>query len=128
MAAPTSNSGRTILFADDDKQLQAFVAAMLQRYGYTVVVAHDGRDALKKAREFEGTIHLLLSDIQMPEMNGIELAIQLSQERPDTKILLISGLAPIGMLVLNTRWSFLPKPFMPEMLRDRVRECLGEQL
>jgi DNA-binding response OmpR family regulator len=69
---------------------------------------------------------LLLSDVEMPGMTGIELAIQLNQERPDTKILLISGLAT-GMLVLNNGWSFLPKPFMPEMLRDRIRDFLSEQ-
>jgi DNA-binding response OmpR family regulator len=59
-------------------------------------------------------------------MTGIELAIQLSSERPDTKILLISGLDS-GMLVLNNGWQFLPKPFMADMLRDRVRDFLSER-
>lgn len=62
----------------------------------------------------------------MPEMTGIELAIQLNQERPDTKILLISGLST-GMLVLNNGWQFLPKPFMSDMLKDRIRDFLSEQ-
>ena len=62
----------------------------------------------------------------MPEMTGIELAIQLNKERPDTKILLISGLDS-GMLVLNNGWQFLPKPFMFDMLRDRIRDFLSEQ-
>jgi two-component system cell cycle sensor histidine kinase/response regulator CckA len=123
---PSGNSEQTILFADDDGQLQKFVAALLQRCGYEVIVASDGRDALQKAREFHGIIHLLLSDVEMPGMSGIELAIQLNQERPETKILLISGLAS-GMLLLNKGWSFLPKPFMSDMLRDRVRHFLAEQ-
>jgi two-component system cell cycle sensor histidine kinase/response regulator CckA len=123
---PASNSDKTILFADDDSQLQVLVAALLHRCGYKVIPAHDGQEALQKAREFSGVIHLLLSDVEMPGMTGIELAIQLNQERPDTKILLISGLAT-GMLVLNNGWSFLPKPFMPEMLRDRIRDFLSEQ-
>jgi DNA-binding response OmpR family regulator len=118
-------SGKTILFADDDGQLQKFVAALLRKCGYHVIVASDGKDALQKAREFDGTIHLLLSDIEMPGMTGIELATQLNQERPDTRILLISGLAT-GMLVLNSGWSFLPKPFVSDLLRDRIRAFLSE--
>jgi len=62
----------------------------------------------------------------MPGMTGIELAIQLNQERPDTKVLLVSGLAT-GMLVLNNGWQFLPKPFMSDMLKDRIRDFLSEQ-
>jgi DNA-binding response OmpR family regulator len=89
-------------------------------------VAAGGKDALPKTQQFTGTIHLLLSDIEMPEMTGIELAIQINQHRPETKILLISGL-DAGMLVLNNGWQFLPKPFMAEMLRDRVRDFLSEQ-
>jgi DNA-binding response OmpR family regulator len=121
-----SSSVKTILFADDDGQLQKMVAALLHGYGYKVVVARDGNEALKKAHEFDGIIDLLLSDVDMPGMTGIELAIQLNHERPVTKILLISGLAT-GMLVLNNSWSFLPKPFMPEMLKDRIRDFLSEQ-
>ena len=123
---PASNSNNTILFADDDGQLQTMVAALLHRCGCHVIVARDGTDALTKAREFNGAIHLLLSDVDMPGMSGIELAIQLNKERPETKILLISGLAT-GMLVLNNGWSFLPKPFMPEMLRDKIRDFLSER-
>jgi len=121
-----SNSDKTILFADDDGQLQEFVAALLHECGYKVILARDGNEAIKEARAFDGVIHLLLSDVEMPGMTGIELAIQINQERPETKILLISGLAT-GMLVLNNGWSFLPKPFMPEMLRDRIRDFLSEQ-
>jgi two-component system cell cycle sensor histidine kinase/response regulator CckA len=121
-----SSSKQTILFAEDHGQLQKSVAELLIRYGYNIIVASDGQEALRKAREFAGVIHLLLSDVDMPGMTGIELAIQLNQERPDTKILLISGLAT-GMLVLNNGWQFLPKPFMADMLRDRIRDFLSEQ-
>lgn len=120
------NSANTILFAEDDGQLQKLIAVLLHQRGYKVIVAKDGMDALQKAREYDGPIHLLLSDVDMPGMTGIELAIQLNQQRPETKILLISGL-PTGMLVLNNGWQFLPKPFIPEMLRDRIRDFLSEQ-
>jgi CheY-like chemotaxis protein len=121
-----SNSAKTILFADDDSSVQRFVAALLQKSGYQLIVAGNGVEALQKAREFAGVIHLLLSDLEMPGMTGIELAIQLNRERPDTKTLLISGLAT-GMLVLNNGWQFLPRAFMAEMLRDRIRDFLSEQ-
>jgi two-component system cell cycle sensor histidine kinase/response regulator CckA len=124
LAASTPRS--TILFADDDGALQKLVAALLEGCGYRVIVARNGADALQKAREFEGMIHLLLSDVDMPGMTGIELAIQLNQERPDTRILLISGL-PAGLLVLNNGWQFLPKPFMSDMLKDRIRDVLSER-
>src|ERR1019366_8963582 len=54
--------------------------------GYKVIPACDGKDALQKARAFDGIIHMLLSDVEMPGMTGIELAIQLNRERPETKI------------------------------------------
>jgi DNA-binding response OmpR family regulator len=126
MVAGGPNSDITILLADDDGELRKLVLRLLTRCGYNLIVADDGRDALQKAREFDGVIHLLLSDVEMPGMTGIELAIQLNQERPDTKILLISGLAT-GMLVLNNGWQFLPRPFMADLLRDRVRDFLSEQ-
>ena len=62
----------------------------------------------------------------MPEMTGIELAVQTSKDRPDTRVLLISSLNS-GMLVLNNGWQFLQKPFMADILRDRVRDFLNEQ-
>ena len=62
----------------------------------------------------------------MPGMTGIEVATQLSHERPHAKILLISGLHT-GIPVLSNGWSFLPKPFMPEMLINRIRDVLSER-
>lgn len=126
MASPQNANAETILFADDDGQLQKFVATLLSKSGYNLILANDGNVALQKAREFEGVIHLLLSDVEMPGMTGIELAIQLGHERPTTKILLISGLDS-GILVLNNGWQFLPKPFMADMLKDRIRDFLSEQ-
>jgi DNA-binding response OmpR family regulator len=125
MVPDNPNKDTTILFADDDGQVQKFVAALLHKNGYNVITANDGTSAIQKAREFHGIIHLLLSDVEMPGMTGIELAIQIGRDRPETKILLISGLDS-GMLVLNNGWQFLPKPFMGDMLRDRVRDFLSE--
>jgi DNA-binding response OmpR family regulator len=126
MVPQNPNADITILFADDDGQLQKFVSELLIKCGYNLIAANDGRVALQKAREFDGVIHLLLSDVDMPGMTGVELATQLGRERPATKVLLISGVNS-GLLVLNNGWQFLPKPFMADMLRDKVRDFLSEQ-
>jgi DNA-binding NtrC family response regulator len=126
MVSENPNANKTILFAHEDGEVQKFVVALLTENGYNLILASDGKGALEKARAHDGMIHLLLSDVEMHGMTGIELAIQLGQERPDTKILLVSDLDS-GLLLLNNGWQFLPKPFMTEMLRDRVRDFLSEQ-
>jgi len=123
--APTQN-GKTVLLAEDEQPVRTFVLAMLQDNGYNVIVAVDGQDALEKSRHFQGTIHLLLSDVQMPNMTGIELATQLQIDRPDIRVLLMSGMAA-GMLLLNEGWQFLPKPFMFNLLRERLQHLLQVQ-
>lgn len=123
--APTGN-GKTILLAEDEHPVRSFVLAMLQKCGYNVLVAVDGQDALNQSRRFEGAIHLLLSDVQMPNMTGIELATQLQIDRPSIRVLLMSGMVS-GMLLLNEGWQFLPKPFMANLLKDRVHHLLAER-
>src|SRR5689334_9039961 len=116
--APTGN-GKTILLAEDEQPIRSFVLEMLQKNGYNVIVAVDGQDAHHKSRQFRSTIHLLLSDVEMPNVTGIELATQLQIDRPDIRVLIMSGLAA-GMLLLNDGWQFLPKPFMANLLRERI--------
>ena len=67
------------------------------------------------SQNYQPAIHLLLSDFDMPGMNGIALATQISVERPQIKVLLMSGFTE-GMLVLNEGWHFLPKPFIASQL------------
>jgi len=122
--SPTK-SRKTILLAEDEHLVRTFVLDMLKDCGYDVIVAVDGLDALAKSRQHTGSIDLLLSDIQMPNMTGIELAIQIQAERPAIQVLLMSGLAS-GMLVLNEGWQFLPKPFMSNMLKTKVKHFLGD--
>jgi two-component system cell cycle sensor histidine kinase/response regulator CckA len=123
--APTPN-GKTILLAEDEQPVRTFVLAMLQKAGYNVIIAVDGQDGLAKSKQFNGTIHLLLSDVQMPNMTGIELATQIQIERPQTRVLLMSGMVS-GMLLLNEGWQFLPKPFMSNLLKERIEHLLLEQ-
>jgi DNA-binding response OmpR family regulator len=117
---------KTILFAEDEEAIRGFVLPLLRQNGYEVILAEDGMDALRKARQHTGQIHLLLSNVQMPGMTGIELATQLQIESPNTAVLLISGTAS-GMIVLDTGWDFLPKPFLPRMLVEKIESILDRR-
>jgi YesN/AraC family two-component response regulator len=91
--------------------------------------ASDGRDALAKAGEYEGKIHLLITDVIMPHMNGQELATTLSSVRPDMKVLYVSGYSDndIGDHgILNPEIELLQKPFTPQTLARKIREVIHE--
>jgi two-component system cell cycle sensor histidine kinase/response regulator CckA len=109
---------RTILVVDDDPTILKYVSGLLAA-DYHVLTASSGVAALQQSTEYKGEIHLLLSDFQMPVMTGIELATQMSLERPQIKVLMMSGFTG-GMLVLNEGWHFLAKPFVPSQLRALI--------
>ena len=118
-----TQNGKSILLAEDERPLRTLLLRILRAAGYNVIVAADGRDGLKKSRQFNGTIHLLLSDVEMPNMTGIELATQIQIDRPGIPVLLMSGMES-GMVLLNESWQFLPKPFTSDLLNERVRHLL----
>jgi DNA-binding NtrC family response regulator len=109
---------KTILVVDDDPTILQSVTGILER-DYNVLGASAGKEALQRSQDFKSEISLLLSDFQMTEMSGIELATQITAQRPGIKVLLMSGY-PAGMLVLNEGWHFLAKPFIPSQLRALV--------
>ena len=115
---------QTILVVDDDEAILSFLSRLLSSK-YTVLVAPSGEDALRQSREHKGTLHLLLSNVQMPGISGVELATQLNLERPEMQVMLMSGYAS-GMLVLNTGWHFLHKPFIPSQLLDLISSILNQ--
>jgi len=123
MPPPDGNTPETILLVEDERNVRSFVLSLLNKAGYTVITAVDGLDAMEKASKFGGSIELLLSDVEMPRLTGVELATQFFQQRPDTRILLMSGL-PSGLLILNEGWQFLPKPFAATMLLAKIRHIL----
>jgi DNA-binding response OmpR family regulator len=106
---------RTILVVDDDPGILEFVSGLLVRGNYHVLTASSGAAALQQSRNYKGEIDLLLSDFQMPVMSGIELATKMCVDRPQLKVLMMSGFTG-GMLVLNEGWHFLAKPFVPSQL------------
>lgn len=104
---------------DDNPAVLKFVSGLLADGNYNVLTASNGAEALKQARDYKHDIHLLLTDFEMPSMTGVELATAMCTERPQLKVLLMSGFIG-GMLVLNEGWHFLAKPFIPSQLRALV--------
>ena len=102
---------------DDEAQIRNLTAVILRRDGYEVLLARDGEEALAISRGRSGSIHLLLTDIEMPGMSGIDLAKQFTSERTGAGILLNSG---NGAHAAQGGFPFLLKPFSPESLRIAV--------
>jgi CheY-like chemotaxis protein len=123
MMSPNEN-GITILLAEDERSVRTVVLAMLQQQcGYHVITGVDGQNALEQSRRFEGNIDLLLSDVQMPHMTGIELAELIRVERPTIRVLLMSGMAE-EPLMLPEGGQFLPKPFNYDILKEKIQYLL----
>ena len=115
---------KTILVVDDEESIRKFVSSLLKKNGYNVLVAESGEDALQQSRAYQGKIDLLMSNIQMPGMTGMELGTKMILERPDLRVMLMSGFTS-GMLVLNDGWHFLHKPFIPSQLKDLIMNLLS---
>ena len=111
----TESNQKTVLLVDDDPLIIKLVSSILISGDFKLLVATSGGTALQLSKDFKGEIHLLLSDFQMPEMSGVDLATKMTHARPRLKVLLMSGF-PGGMLVLNEGWHFLAKPFIPSQL------------
>ena len=100
---------------------------ILERSGYTVLEAPTGKDALTIASKRQAPIHLLLTDVVMPEMSGSELAEQFAEFRPGSKVLYMSGYTDDAIVrhgILRPGIAYLQKPFSPDALARKVREVL----
>ncbi len=127
MHAPAAIGSETILLVEDQSSLRELAQIMLEKDGYHVVAAESPAKALEIAEEYEDEIHLLVTDVVLPGMNGRVLAERLSKRRPETKILFVSGytediIAHHGELDPGT--NFLEKPFTHETLSAKVRAVL----
>jgi PAS domain S-box-containing protein len=114
----------TVLLAEDDDGVRALAELVLSRYGYTVLSARDGIQALRIAAEHPEPIDLLLTDVIMPRMKGPELADMLVGTRPGMRVLYMSGYADETMLPNVASLTVVPKPFSEEKLVRLVREAL----
>jgi PAS domain S-box-containing protein len=126
---PIAESGpgdETILFVEDDAVLRPLVAAALQSFGYTVLEAASGGDALALSQR-NGRIDLLLTDVVMPDTNGRELAERLVADNPHLKVLFTSGYPADTVVrddIAQMRAAFIEKPYLPEELARKIREVL----
>ncbi len=120
----------TILLVHDENAVRTVARRFLEMRGYSVIEASSGPDAIRVSREHDGPIHLMVTDVVMPRMSGRELAFQLAPERPDMKVLYVSGYTEDAIIhhgVLEKGFAFLPKPFTQEALASRVRHLLDEE-
>jgi PAS domain S-box-containing protein len=121
------DGSETILLVEDEQGVRSMVRGVLKSRGYTVLEASRGDEALQICKRHEGTIHLLLTDVVMPEMGGRELAKRVVNLRRDAKVLLMSGYtddAVIRQGELKPGVGLLQKPFTPDALASKVREVL----
>jgi CheY-like chemotaxis protein len=124
-SAPTGGR-ETVLLVEDEPAVAGMAATALQRSGYDVIQASNGAEALALARRRAGRIDVLLADVVMPQMGGLELAARLAVILPDVRVLLTSGYPhdAMGGNELRPGVAFLQKPFTPAVLAQAVRDVL----
>ena len=123
--AKAAGGTETILVAEDEDLVRGLLKATLTSAGYTVLEARDGEDALQVYLEHGGLVDLLVTDVVMPKMNGLELAQQLSTKHRGLKVLCMSGYTADATAANGpVLWPFLAKPFVPATLLERVRQVL----
>ena len=126
-AAPSRGGNETILLVEDQDGIRDLVREYLEKNGYTVLHAANGIEALKIANAHEGAIQLLLSDVIMPNLGGVELAQRLSRPRPDMKVLFMSGYpdhATSNGETFDDSVEVLQKPFLLDTLARKLRSLL----
>ncbi|HET6149711.1 MAG TPA: ATP-binding protein [Polyangia bacterium] len=131
-SAGAARGGRgTILLAEDDVDVRVVIERVLREAGHQVIAASGGIEALARSRAHEGTIHLLVSDVVMPDLGGAELAKRLIAERPGLRVLFVSGYIPEGNLLPETPnqiVEYLAKPVTSERLQRKVATLLDPLL
>ncbi len=130
LAAPSLNlwGNETVLVVEDQQDVLRLVVSVLEGYGFKVLHASVGDEALAIAERHTGTIHLLLTDVVMPRMTGKELAGRVTALRPDIRVLFMSGYTDEVLArqdLLNAGAGYIQKPFSPEALALKVRNVLA---
>jgi CheY-like chemotaxis protein len=120
-AAPPRRGSETVLVVEDEGEVRALVHSLLAEHGYLVLSAGRPSDAIRIAEHHAGPIHLLVTDMVMPEMNGPALAWRLANVRPGMAVLYMSGYTD---QTPDEGTSFLQKPFTPDSVARAVREVL----
>jgi CheY-like chemotaxis protein len=126
---PGSRGRETVLIAEDEEGVRLLATETLQRRGYRVLAAESGEAALKLAGSYDGTIHVLLTDVIMPGIKGPELAERMRALRPGIRVLMMSGYSADIVRPSDLRdAALLSKPFSPAALTQAVRTALDTRL
>ena len=128
VARPQAVGGtETVLLVEDEEGIRKIVCRVLRLHGYTVLEAQDPKEGLALSAAHPGLIHLLITDVVLPQMSGAALADRIVQERPGTRVLYMSGYTDNAIVhhgLLDRDKAFLQKPFTPDLLTRKVREVL----
>ncbi len=125
--ARAARGTETVLVVEDEAPVRSVARQVLERHGYTVLEAPSAEAALDIVARYSGTIHLLLTDVVMPGLNGRELANRLAGLRPDAKVIFMSGYTDDAVTrhgVLEPGSAYVQKPFTPDAIARKVREVL----
>jgi len=125
------NGSETVLIVEDDGLLRNLTQNTLQRYGYKVLDAENGEDAIRVCKEYDGRIDLMITDVVMPKIGGREAAKRLLPLYPQMKVIYMSGYTDDAIVhhgVLEPGLNFLEKPFTPKGLARKVREVLNQKV
>jgi PAS domain S-box-containing protein len=126
-SASAVGGSETVLLVEDETAVRDATSEFLKLRGYTVLEAKDGVDALSVAKRYASRIHLLITDVVMPNMSGGQLAKELTKLRPETKLLFVSGYAGKTVLdhkVVDLETNFLQKPYTLKQLSHKIRAAL----
>lgn len=124
---PTLHGKETILLVEDQDEVRRVATTILRNYGYRVLSASNAGEALLACEKHLRAIDLLLTDVVMPQMSGPELSQRILAQRPDLKVLFMSGYADgavVGHGILDSGTDYVQKPLLPEVLARRVRQVL----
>jgi CheY-like chemotaxis protein len=124
---PVPRGSETVLLVEDQPEVRALAARILTSQGYRVVLAADGAQACELGARFEGDIHLVVTDLVMPGVDGVEVARRILSARPGARVLLVSGYSPTTLgdrAGLPPDVAFLAKPYTPAAFASKVREVL----
>jgi two-component system cell cycle sensor histidine kinase/response regulator CckA len=124
MAEPLGGKLETILVVDDTAEILSLVVSVLETANFNVLRASSGYEALEVAANHPGQIHLLLSDVRMPFMNGPDLGDALQKTRSDIRLMFMTGSTGGSLLVLNYGWALIEKPFLPAKLLEMINIVL----
>ncbi|MFP4420410.1 MAG: PAS domain S-box protein [Desulfococcaceae bacterium] len=126
-SAGDSRGRETVLVAEDDPAVRKLIRKILNHQGYGAISTANGTEALAALERHDGPVHLLLADVVMPDMNGIQLFQRVSELRPDTRVLYMSGYADEAIAqqgVIPKDVNFIQKPFTVRNLAGKIREVL----